>query len=139
MICVMWKVWLVDKTQQQLAAFSQWKGCDEPTVTLPAQHIAVTERLRFCGCWRWFQSLKESQYWLDIKRTRGQLDTNSLCVSVWADFTELNLYVFSLPLAKPPVFGPSKQLDIELEMVSFVFTSSNQLYVCNVWTDGKIT
>lgn len=47
--------------------------------------------------------------------------------------------VFSRPLAKPPVFGPSKQLDIELEMVSLVFTSSNQLYVCNVWINGEIT
>lgn len=35
-------------------------------------------------------------------------------------YTELkaeNNYVFLFLLAKPPVFGPSKQLDIELEMV----------------------
>lgn len=43
-------------------------------------------------------------------------------------YTELNLlqlmitmFAFSFLLVKPPVFGPSKQLDIELEMVITVF------------------
>lgn len=39
------------------------------------------------------------------------------------------MFAFSFLSAKPPVFGPSKQLDIELEMVIMVFAYSNHLYV----------
>lgn len=42
------------------------------------------------------------------------------------------MFALSFLSAKPPVFGPSKQLDIELEMVITLFTLSNHLCVCNV-------